>query len=155
MIIREVDPIAEALSVLEAAKDGAERSGLPHLFPRNEDDFIQAVGRIVTLPGMEILGAEENGKFVGGIGIMYIPYLWDPKRQLAEQIFWWTAKDAPFGTARKLVEEALRRMRHRGATPALRALEGTTGGIKRLYLKLGLKPIETLYIGQEPWRSSH
>jgi hypothetical protein len=153
MIIRDADIKADALAIMTGARDCVRRHrehlgslNVGGLFPDNDDDLVEAVSYMVTLDGMEILAAEHEGRVVGGMGILYIPYYWNHKLLTADQAFWWTVEDAPFRTAKLLLEEAMRRINERGAMPIFRYLQSSPKGIEKMYKKLNMVPVETTYM---------
>lgn len=147
IVIRAADLDKDALSIFDGAKDFASRISLNDLFPDNDADFLEALSRIVTLPGIEITLAEFDGKVVGGIGIAYAPYIWNPKKLAADELFWWTSLDAPFRTAWLLFDEAMTRIEEKQAIPMFRALEDSPQGVVKMYHRRGLRKAETLFVG--------
>lgn len=143
--IREADLVKDAPMIMEAARDFASKVTFESLMPRDDEKFIEAVGRIVSLDGFELLVAEFANTFVGTIGILYAPYQWNADVCMAEEIFWWTAKDAPYRTGYALIEEAMRRINKRGAIPVFRQLQTSPDGVEKIYKKYGMNKIETVY----------
>ncbi len=142
MIIRPADLDKDALAIIDGAKDFAKFTGLD-LFPTG-DDFVKAVSRIITLEGFEILLAEHKDKIVGGIGILYVPYLWNPSVLLGDELFWW-CKNAPIKTGKKLLDEAMKNIDKKGAIPMFRSLENSPKSVEKTYRNYGMFPIETVY----------
>ena len=89
--------------------------------------------------------AEDDGRAVGGIGILYAPHVWNPLLLSAEQIFWLVAEDAPFKTAWLLINDALRRMDEKKAIPTFRIPEKNSRSVGRILKRFGLVPIETVF----------
>lgn len=145
VVIRNADLTKDALSIMDGARDFASRVSFKSLFPQSDEEFVATVGRIITIPGVEILLAEFKGLIVGGIAISYGPYLWNPKLTAGEEIFWWAAKDAPFRTGHMLGNEAMRRIDERKAIPFFKSLETSPKGVRKMYDRRGLKPIETTF----------
>ena len=131
VIIRPADLNTDALAIVDGARDFARRIRMDLLFPENNDEFISAIGRIMVLEGMEILLAEYEDKIVGGIGILYAPYLWNPARIVGDELFWWTAQDAPFRTGRYLIDEAMKCIDKKGAIPMFHSLETSPRGVEK------------------------
>ena len=143
--IRPADLDTDALAIIEGARDFVERAGLHSVFPKSDQDFIAAVGRIVELPGMQILVAEQDKQIVGGVGVLYAPSLWNPAVLTGEELFWWTAVRAPFRTARCLFEAALKKIDEIGAMPRFHSLETSPHGVEKLYRRFGLIRTETSF----------
>jgi hypothetical protein len=145
MNIRLADIQADALSIMDGARDLASRIEFQSLLPKDDKAFMAAVARIVSLDSVEIWAAEHEGKIVGGIGMLYSSYLWNPELIIADQLFWWCAKDAPFGTARRLIEAVMNRIGERNAIPMFKALETRPNGMEKIYRRFGLKKVETTF----------
>lgn len=145
IVIREADLEVDALAIMDGARDFASRISFRHLLPNDDQVFVDAVSKVVTLKGVEILLAEHDGRVVGGIGILFAPYLWNPDRLVADEIFWWTYRDSPPKTGRLLLQEAMMRIDGKNAIPMFRKLTTSPPGVERAYLKIGLEPIETVF----------
>lgn len=146
LIIRTANVETDALAIMDGARDFAQRVAVRSLLPDDDEAFTAAVGRIVTLPNVEILVAEHEGHVVSGIGVGYSPYLWNPDLLVAEELFWWAVEGAPFRAAWKLLNEAMRHIDDKGAIPMFRALSTSPRGVERLYRKMGLELVETLFV---------
>lgn len=145
MIIRLADPYEDALAIVEGATDFMARVPFPGMMP-DAEDIGEAVGRIVTLDGIEILVADHEGVIVAGIGFLYTPFLWNPAITIADELFWWAAPGAPFKAARMLFDTAIARAEERGARPVFRSLSNSPKGVERLYRKAGMQSIETTFV---------
>ena len=146
MITRFADANLDALTIFEGAKDFASRVSFQSYLPETDADFIKVLGNLVLLDGVEILLAEHEGKVVGGIGMFYAPFLWNPKLTMAEELFWWTATDAPFRTGMILIDKTMERVAEKEAIPVFRALMTSPKGVEKVYRKRGMVPIETTYM---------
>ena len=144
MIIRTADLEKDALAILNGARDFTTRMSLRHLLPQDDAAFIDTVSRIVSLDGMEILVAEHEGRIVGGIGVLYIPYVWNSAILIAEELFFWSGK-ANYGTARKLFAESMRRIKERKAMPIFHKPTTSPPVVDRIYQSSGLIPTEMVY----------
>ncbi len=137
MIIRPANLEIDALAITEGAKDFASRT-----IVRLPKDFTSIVSRIIDLPGVEILIVENRGKVVGGIGILYVPYVWNPEILVGEKLFIWAAKDAPFRAATILIDYAIEHIIEKGAEPMFRGSKG----MGKICMRHGLMPAETLFM---------
>lgn len=144
MRIREADLQRDALAIMSGAQDFVSRIEFSELLPQGEG-LVEAVARIVAMDGMEILVAEHNGKVVAGLGIYYTPYMWNQDIIIADELFWWSAPDAPFRAAAGLFHAAMERIESRDAVPVFRALTTSSKGVERMYRREGLKPMETVF----------
>lgn len=150
MIIRPADLEKDALAIMDGARDFASRISVRHLLPEDDNDFIKAVSRIVCLEGMEVLLAEHEGRVVGGIGILYAPYLWNSAILVADEMFWWAAQDAPFRTGKKLIDETMRKIEEKKAVPMFRTLTTSPLGVERVYRSFNMQPVETVFTWPSP-----
>lgn len=144
MIVRHADLDSDALAIDDGARDFVRRVAFRRLMP-DDDALTGAVARILTLDGVEILVADDDGTIVGGIGLLFAPYLWNPGVLTADELFWWAAPDAPYRAAHKLFRAAMARIEERGAEPLFRALTTSPEGVDRMYRRAGLVPIEIVY----------
>jgi len=147
MIIRPANLESDALSIMDGAKDFYKRTGVESLFPTDDQEFIKAISRIIVLDDLVILLAEHEKQVVGGIGILYAPFLWNPSVTVGDELFWWTDRNAPFRTGRNLIDEAMKHIKEKGAVPMFRSMETSPKGVERMYNRLGMRRIETTYIG--------
>ena len=150
MIIRPADLKKDALAIMDGARDFASRIAVRHLLPSDEGDFIKVISRIVSLDGMEILLAEHKGRVVGGMGILYVPFLWNPAILIADELFFWGDKEAPFGASHKLFVKTMRRIKEKQAVPMFRTLTTSPPGVERLYRSSNLLPVETVFTWPSP-----
>lgn len=144
MIVRPADFDTDALAIVEGAKDFASRVAFRSLLPA---DPTEDIAQVMALDGLEVLVAEHDGRIAGGIGLMFAPYLWNRSILTADELFWWTASDAPFRTAVALLEAAFERIGVRGAVPVFRKLATSPEGVERAYMRKGLELVETVYMG--------
>lgn len=141
--IRPANFDTDALVIVEGAKDFASRSVVKPLLG---DAFVTTVSRIIALDGFELLLAEYQDQVVGGVGILYVPYIWNQDVLTAEQIFWWTLHEAPFGTGRDLINQIMINIDGKNAVPMFRALTSNRKGFDSVYRRLDMEPVETLYM---------
>lgn len=146
VVVRKADLSKDALAIIDGARDFASRIRFGSMLPDKDAEFIEVVSRIVTLGNVDILVAESKEEIVGGIGIGYTPFMWNPRITLGEEIFWWTAQNAPFRCGWILFDEAMNAIEAKGAIPAFKSLETSPKGVGKLYAKRGMSPIETLHM---------
>lgn len=145
MIIRPANFDTDALAIIDGARAFAKFTGM-NLFPTDDDEFVAAIGRIMTMEGFEILLAEHEDRIVGGIGILYGLFMWNPSILIAEERFWWAYKDSPFRTGKNLMDEAMKRIDEKGATPVFQLLENSPKGAEKIYQHYGLSCIGTIFM---------
>lgn len=145
LTVRDADLSRDAAVIIEGARQFAARAPLRALLP-DGTGLVEAIGRVVTLEQVEIVVAEHAGEVVAGLGVAYIPHLWNQDVTVAEELFWWAFPGAPMRAGRAVFDEALRRMDARGAVPLFRALSTSPAGVDRMYRRAGLEAVETTYM---------
>jgi len=139
MIIRLADIEKDALALLDLAKDCIPRMNSLDCFPKNDDELLKCGGRIFTMDGMEIVVAETEGEIVGGIGMIYGPFLWNPKVKTAHELFMWTKEKASNTTFLRLLREVEKRIKlHKADMIEFTSLSSNPESLKNVYRKMGL-----------------
>ena len=134
--------------ILEGAKDFIERMDFKEFLPDSETEFSDNIGRVMSYDFVEVTVAEHEGDIVGGIGMSYIPCLWNPKSVMAEELFWWASKDAPKTTALRLLRFIKDRASSAGANfLSFKKLTSSPIGVSKVYKRMGLRELETTFIG--------
>lgn len=146
MIIRPAHIEDDALAIFDGAKDFASRVNFESYLPDNDADFIQMLHGIVSSEGVEVLLAEHETRIVGGIGMFYTPFLWNPQRLMAEELFWWASRDAPFRTGKMLIDKVMDRIDEKGAIPIFRMLMTSPKGVEKIYRGFDMVPVETTFM---------
>ena len=144
MIIRQANFDTDALAIIEGAREFSQQTSLASWF-RNGQEFIEDISKIMVLDNLEISVAEHDGKIVGGIGIVYIPFTWNASILLGDELFWWTSKNAPFKTGASLFYFAMKRIKEKGARPMFRSLDTSPEHIEKFYAREGLNKFESVF----------
>jgi hypothetical protein len=147
MIIRPANIETDADSIIVGAKDFISRMDYTYFLPKTEEGLIAAIELVLSIPGVEVTVAEQENHIVGGLGMFYGPYIWNPELVSAEEIFWWAAKDAPKSAAFRLLRSVMRDIKERGALATFKKLTSSPEGLESVYLHIGLKPMETAFMG--------
>lgn len=142
--IRPANFDTDALSIVEGAREFSQQTSLASWF-RNGPEFVEDISKIMVLDNLEILVAEQDGKIVGGIGIVYVPFIWNHSILVGDELFWWSAPDAPFKTGAALFDFAMKRIEEKGARPMFRSLDTSPKHIEKFYERRGLKKLETAF----------
>ena len=146
--IREIDLNSDLPMVIDGMKDFISRMDYHEFLPDNYEDLVEGLTRLVNLDCSEILVAEYDGDIVGGIGMVYAPCMWNLKISTAEELFWWVAKDAPLSTALRLLRYVNSNAVTRGCKLiSFKSLSSSPGTLDKVYRRMGLRPIETTYMG--------
>ncbi len=145
MKIRNADLEKDALAIMDGARDFRARVEFQTLFPEDDNDFVKAVGKIINTQGVKVLVAAQDEKIVAGICFFIAPFVWNPNRLVAEELFWWASKDAPFKAAYHVIDYAMTYIELLGAVPLFKSLTTSPKGVDKIYRRFGLKPMETLY----------
>lgn len=146
-MIRRADIEADAAAIMDGARDFVSRIDYPECVAEG-DDLVEAVAKVVSLPGFECWVDERDGKIVGGIGLLFSPPVWKPRELGMSELFIWAAKDAPTTTFLRLMRCAEKRRREMGAAQRqFEQLPSSPPGIERIYRAMGLRRVQTTWIG--------
>lgn len=146
--IREVDLNFDMPMVIEGMKDCFSRMDYHEFLSGNDEDLVEAFTRLDNLDCVEILIAENKGSIIGGIGMIYAPCLWNLKVLTAEELFWWVSKDAPSSTALRLLRRVNSNVVAKGCKFIMfKSLSSSPRTLDKVYRRMGLRPIETTYMG--------
>lgn len=144
MNIRLANFDTDALAIVNGAREFSKSTSLASWF-RSGDEFVQDISKIMVLENLEIAVAEHNGEVVGGIGIVYVPFIWNQKILLGDELFWWTSPSAPFKTGKSLFDFAMKRTEDKGAIPMFRCLDTSPAHIEKFYEREGLRKFESVF----------
>ena len=148
MKIRPANFDTDALAIIEGAREFSQQTSLASWF-RHGEEFIDDISKVMVLDNLEISVAEHNGKIVGGIGIVYVPFLWNNSILVGDELFWWTDNNAPFKTGSSLFDFAMKRIEEKGARPMFRALDTSPEHIEKFYKRRGLNKFESAFTRTE------
>lgn len=148
MHVRPADIDTDALAIMEGAKDFISRIDFGDWTPTDDAELAAAIGHILALDGVEVAVAVEDEAIVGALGVIYAPYIWNRTLTMAEELFFWTAPDAPVTAALRLLRFMRRRATEkRVAIVSFKALNTSPANLERVYRALGLRPVEATYMG--------
>lgn len=147
--LRLADPEKDWDAILTGAADFAGHVNRPDIIPDPASpEFEGAVRFLVGLPGFSVLLAVVDGCVMGGIGYLIGPSTWNRERVAWEEFFFWAYAEAPFGTAKLLLDKAYANGKEKGATlNTAHALHSSPAGVDRAYRRLGMLPVQTTYMG--------
>ena len=86
-----IDDVDQMMPHARAFVEHAGFSGLAG----TDSEIRQVLTSLLETPQVEVAVAEEDGNIVAGIGVVFTPFLWNPDHIVAEEVFWWSAPDAP------------------------------------------------------------
>lgn len=148
MIVRRADPDADALAIFDGARDFVARMDCRDIVPIDDAALLDALSQIVASANVEIWLAEQDGKVVGGIGLLFSPFLWNRNVETMSELFIWAAKDAPVSAFLRLNRMAQRRKAERGAgLTEFHRLTSSPDGIARVYAGMGLRKVQETWMG--------
>lgn len=147
LTIREADKADDLPAIMQGAMKFASESGLMEFMPKSYADFVQAVSNIVFHPNVTIFLAFEGDRCVGGIGVVYGQFLWNPALRTAEEIFWWVSPDAPVTAAMRLLKAATKDAVGKADVRTFADLSTSPAKVGALYEKMGLRPVQRTYLG--------
>ena len=134
----------DALAIVNGAREFSQSISLSSWF-RSGDEFVEDISKIMTMENIDIMVAEYNGEIVGGIGIVYVPFIWNHSISVGNELFWCTFSNAPFGTGRALFDSAMKRIEGKGAVPMFRSHDTSPKHMDKFYKRRGLKKIESVF----------
>ena|SRR5687767_8644836 len=134
----------DALAIVNGAREFSKSTSLAAWF-RDGDHFVEDISKIMVLDNLEIAVAEHNGEIVGGIGVVYVPFIWNQTILLGDELFWWTSPSAPLKAGKALFDFAVNRIKDRGAKPMFRCLDTSPSHIEKFYERHGLKRFESVF----------
>lgn len=147
--VRLADIDRDLPAIVPHALAFAAASGAGDFLPATADEMEPALDRILRLPGARVFLAEQAGRIVGGIGLFHAAGLWAPDEKTADELFFWIEPDGPPIAALGLLKAAMADMRNEGiAIMSFHALETSPPGVARLYRRLGLRPVQTTFMGR-------
>lgn len=146
--IRPANFDTDALAIVDGAREFSQQTSLASWF-RHGSEFIEDISKIMVLENLEISVAEQDGEIVGGIGIVYIPFIWNHSILVGDELFWWTSKSAPFKTGASLFDFAMKRIKEKGARPMFRSLDTSPEHIEKFYERRGLRKLESAFTRTE------
>lgn len=149
MRIRNIDLEKDLEDILKGMKDFISRMDYTEFIPVDERHLIEALKRLLYSGVVRITVAEDEEKgIVGGIGMLYAPCMWNQEAIIGEEIFWWVSEEAPKSVALRLLRSAKEQSVSVGCKfVSFKSLTSSPEGVDRIYRKMGLRPLETSYMG--------
>mgnify|MGYP003141579292 CR=1 FL=1 len=148
MDVRLANWSTDKQKIMEGAMDFIARMDSKEFLPDSEAELFDAISRVMAYEFVEVTVAEHSGDIVGGIGMSYVPSLWNPKAVMAEELFWWASKEAPNTTSLRLLRFIKSRASSVGANfLSFKRLTSSPKGVSKVYERMGLREIETTFMG--------
>jgi len=147
MIIRLADMETDREQILLGAHDFVSRMDFVEFMPPSREDFDSNLARVLDFDFIEVWVADDNGLIVAMIGMAYVPFLWNTSLTIADELFWWAAQDAPATAALQVIRAAQDSAKKKAKLCAFKTLTSSPEGVKKVYAKLGLREVETTFIG--------
>jgi hypothetical protein len=133
---------------LVGIKDFISRMDYHDFLPKTDEELVSSLNRLLDLSCVEVLVAEEEGKLVGGIGLLYSPGIWDKDVTHVEELFLWVAEGAPPTTLLRILRWTIQRAREKGGKlMTFKSLTSSPKSLDSVYKRLGLRLIENTYMG--------
>lgn len=150
MIIRYAQPVTDREQLLKGVRDFISRMDFTPFLPEDDAEFDEHILTLMSRENFDVIVADDEGELVAGIGIVYSQLLWNPGVLHAEEVFWWAAQDAPQTAAARVLKAALgmiKEIEHPRRLVSFKALTTSPESVQRLYGKMGLREVETSYMG--------
>ena len=148
-MIRYADAIKDKDALVHGLHSFVQHINKPNLFPdiekqEREDAFMN----IIQSPAMCTIVDEVNGELVGGIGLAIVPYMWNPKHLVAEELFWWCTDKAPPVSALRLIRAAHEHCKQNNVhILSMSTMYNSPEQVETIYGKMGLEKIQSSFIG--------
>ena len=149
-MIRYADAVKDKDALVQGLHAFVEYINKPKLFPEQEKaEREEAFMNIINSPAMCTIVDEVNGELVGGIGLAIVPYMWNPKHLVAEELFWWCVKDkAAPTTALRLIRAAHEHCKEHGVhILSMSMMYNSPTQVEQVYTRMGLEKIQSSFIG--------
>ena len=152
MIARLAAPFDDQEQILIGLRDFVSRMEFSDFLPPDHL-FEPFVVELLSNPQIETAVVEHEGKLVAGLGLAYVPFVWNPQLTQADELFFWASPDAPKAAALRVLRFSLSRIRERAALAdakvlaCFRKLTSSPDKVGQVYNKIGLREIETTYMG--------
>ena len=144
-MIRLADISKDFSIIYNGARDFISRMDHPECIGA-DDELAEAVGNIVSLPGFECWLDEED-VVNGGIGLLFCPPIWLPRRLAMTELFIWARTDAPKITFLRLMRQAMKRKEELGVSyTEFMSLSSSPPGIAKVYEALGCQKMQETWI---------
>ena len=93
---------------------------------------------------------ERKDKIIAGLGVAYVPFLWNPAVLQADELFWWgsaTQTTAAMRVLRFTLERMRERAGDRQAMAVFHKLTSSPASVAAIYRRLGLREVQTSDMG--------
>lgn len=150
MILRIANYPDDVDRIAAAAQDFFSRTGIQSLMSDDPKVFRDQLDMLMAGP-VDVLMAEVDDEMVAALAISFVPFLWNPEHVCAEEMFWWSAKDAPPFAALRILRYAQEHIADvagdKKTVTCFKALTGSPAKVASVYERMGLTNIETTYAG--------
>ena len=148
MELRPIDLSRDTDQAVAGMRDFISRMDYHDFLPETDEELVGNLHRLLSLECIEILVAEHEGNLVGSICLLYSPGIWNTNRLHVEEVFLWVAREAPSTTLLRLLRWSMKRAKQKGATIiTFKSLTSSPTSLDKVYRRLGLRPVETAYMG--------
>jgi hypothetical protein len=152
MIVRIADPHEDAEGIMLGVRDFVSRMDYTDYLPP-VDLFEPFMVQFLSDSSVETVVVEHEGKLVAGMAIAYIPFFLNPQMTQAQELFLWASPDAPKSAVMRVIRFSVKRIHERvkdggeGIMAHFGKLTSSPDGLGRVYNKLGLREMGTMYGG--------
>ena len=148
MIIRLADVKNETEQILAGMRNFISRMDYTEIFPIDAGWYKEYIIELLSKPEIEVTVADDDGELVAGIGMAFSPVLWNPTMIQAEEIFWWASPNAPPTAAIRVIKAAMASVKSDTDTMIVfKSMTSSPDSVGRIYGRLGLREVETCYVG--------
>lgn len=147
MKLRLADKPTDREAIIAGIREFARRR-VPDGLVADDDATVTAIANgVIDLDNLDVLTCGDGERIFGGIGLLFMPYPWNPELIMAEEIAFWCGADAPPTTALSLLRFAERHARERRADILMmHALTYRSQSFGAVLQRLGYEPVQSTYM---------
>ena len=148
MELRDLDLPADEPMLVAGIRDFISRMDYKEILPTSDEEIVNSIKSLLHMGVVEILVVEYEDRLVGGIGMVFSSSLWNSQLLNGEELFFWTAPDAPASAALRLIRGARSRAQERGCQHLVfKSMTSSPEKLERVYARFNLRPVEISYMG--------
>lgn len=150
MITRLANVETDAPEIMLGVYDFIGRMDFTDCLPEGLEGIEDTVLALVDSDVVEVAVVEDEDKIIAGLGVAYVPFLWNPAVLQADELFWWgsaTQTTAAMRVLRFTLERMRERAGDRQAMAVFHKLTSSPASVAAIYRRLGLREVQTSYMG--------
>lgn len=153
MQVRQLDLKTDKDDVLLGIKDFISRMTFKDFLPTDESELNFRALELLNKDFVKTVVAVHDGKIVAGLGLAFVPCMWNEKVIQVDEIFWWSSPDAPNSAALhvlKYATEMTEFVKESGLAEkvlvSFKKLTSSPEKVAKVYKRMGMVEVETSYM---------